>query len=222
MSTLSSRPPPTMQPPSSRKRKSDQLDMSNDDQFAVDMASQKIPTKGGSPHFQESPSKRQRVGITLAQKQALIDNLQLESTCSAQNRERERDANELRSHRTRPQAPRKLQHPRAKSPDADRNPRQPHPPVPAQAHDGRAVGEVLERGATKTQREYGCRARAPRPREGRAVSVTDTGHGNLGASDQKAKVCCPIPQILDRANAPTAMRSQAETRRTRSRPRRRR
>ncbi|KAK4152271.1 Borealin N terminal-domain-containing protein [Chaetomidium leptoderma] len=69
-----------MQPLSSRKRKSDQLEMSSDDQYTVDMTSQKIPTKGGSPHPQESPYKRQRVGITLAQKQALIDNLQLELT----------------------------------------------------------------------------------------------------------------------------------------------
>ena len=80
-----------MQPPSSRKRKSDQLDMSNDNEYAGDMASQKIPTKGGSPHPQESPSKRQRVGITLAQKQALIDNLQLESMYAAQEDERARD-----------------------------------------------------------------------------------------------------------------------------------
>jgi hypothetical protein len=68
-----------MQPLSSRKRKSDQLEMDDDEQYAVDMTSQQVPTKGGSPHPQESPSKRQRVGITLAQKQALIDNLQLES-----------------------------------------------------------------------------------------------------------------------------------------------
>ena len=73
-----------MQPLSNKKRKSDQISMAGDDQYAVDMTSQKIPTKGGSPHPQESPSKRQRVGITLAQKQALIDNLQLESMSSAQ------------------------------------------------------------------------------------------------------------------------------------------
>ena len=90
MSTLTSRPPHA-QPPSTRKRKSDQLDMSNDNEYAGDMASQKIPTKGGSPHPQESPSKRQRVGITLAQKQALIDNLQLESMYAAQEEERARD-----------------------------------------------------------------------------------------------------------------------------------
>ncbi|SPQ19324.1 3cf9b64f-8c7f-498d-989c-2599928dcdfa [Thermothielavioides terrestris] len=54
--------------------------MSSEEQYSVEMASQMIPTKGASPKAQESPSKRQRVGITLAQKQALIDNLQLEIT----------------------------------------------------------------------------------------------------------------------------------------------
>ncbi|KAH6627974.1 Borealin N terminal-domain-containing protein [Chaetomium tenue] len=63
-----------------RKRKSDQLEITGDNQFAVDMASQKVPTKEGSSHPNESPAKRQRVGITLAQKQALIDNLHLEIT----------------------------------------------------------------------------------------------------------------------------------------------
>jgi hypothetical protein len=68
-----------MQPIVGKKRKSDQLDTHSDGQYTVDMTSQKIPTKGASPHPQESPYKRQRVGITLAQKQALMDNLQLES-----------------------------------------------------------------------------------------------------------------------------------------------
>ncbi|KAK4103117.1 hypothetical protein N658DRAFT_467605 [Parathielavia hyrcaniae] len=62
------------------KRKSDQLDMHSDNRYTVDMMSQKIPTKGEGSHPQESPTKRQRVGITLAQKQALLDNLQLEIT----------------------------------------------------------------------------------------------------------------------------------------------
>lgn len=78
----------TMQPLSSRKRKSDQLTTSSDEHYAVDMTSQRIPTKGGSPHPDESPFKRQRVGITLAQKQALIDNLQLESTSPAHEERR--------------------------------------------------------------------------------------------------------------------------------------
>ncbi|KAG7292119.1 hypothetical protein NEMBOFW57_002152 [Staphylotrichum longicolle] len=69
-----------MQPLSTKKRKSDQISMAGDEQYAVDMTSHKIPTKNGSPHPQESPFKRQRVGITLAQKQALIDNLHLEIT----------------------------------------------------------------------------------------------------------------------------------------------
>ncbi|EAQ89298.1 hypothetical protein CHGG_05917 [Chaetomium globosum CBS 148.51] len=69
-----------MQPLGTRKRKSDQLEITGDNQLAADMASQKIPTKEGSSHPNESPAKRQRVGITLAQKQALIDNLHLEIT----------------------------------------------------------------------------------------------------------------------------------------------
>ncbi|KAK3898633.1 hypothetical protein C8A05DRAFT_47101 [Staphylotrichum tortipilum] len=56
------------------------MSVGGDEQHGTDIASQTIPTKGGSPHPEESPSKRQRVGITLAQKQALIDNLQLEIT----------------------------------------------------------------------------------------------------------------------------------------------
>jgi hypothetical protein len=72
-----------MQPVIGKKRKSDQLEMHSDGQYTVDMTSQKIPTKGGSPHPEESPYKRQRVGITLAQKQALMDNLQLESMSCA-------------------------------------------------------------------------------------------------------------------------------------------
>lgn len=66
-----------MQPLGGRKRKSDQLE--SDAQYPTDLTSQKVPTKGGSPHPEESAYKRQKVGITLAQKQALIDNLQLES-----------------------------------------------------------------------------------------------------------------------------------------------
>ncbi|EON96805.1 hypothetical protein UCRPA7_7629 [Phaeoacremonium minimum UCRPA7] len=38
-----------------------------------------VPTKTGSP-TEESPRKRRKIGITLTQKQALIDNLQLEIT----------------------------------------------------------------------------------------------------------------------------------------------
>jgi hypothetical protein len=39
----------------------------------------KIPTKAGSPAANESPMKRRKIGINVYQKQALIDNLQLES-----------------------------------------------------------------------------------------------------------------------------------------------
>ncbi|KAL2159285.1 hypothetical protein VTH06DRAFT_2720 [Thermothelomyces fergusii] len=69
-----------MQSVGSKKRKSDQLDMSSDNQHMVAMSSQNGAATGGSAHAQEGPLKRQRVGITRAQKQALIDNLQLEIT----------------------------------------------------------------------------------------------------------------------------------------------
>ncbi|KAK1598036.1 Borealin N terminal-domain-containing protein [Colletotrichum navitas] len=41
---------------------------------------QAVPTKAGTPLLSSSPSKRQRLGISLEQKQAIIDNLQLEIT----------------------------------------------------------------------------------------------------------------------------------------------
>ena len=48
---------------------------------------QKVPTKTGSPSAsQESPHKKRKTGITITQKQALIDNLQLESTSPAKKR----------------------------------------------------------------------------------------------------------------------------------------
>ncbi|KAI1763432.1 Borealin N terminal-domain-containing protein [Hypoxylon sp. FL1150] len=53
-----------------RKRKSNQSTSSVEDQM--------IPTMMGSPH--RSPIKKRRLGLSLAQKQALIDNLQLEIT----------------------------------------------------------------------------------------------------------------------------------------------
>jgi hypothetical protein len=49
--------------------------MYTEERTAIDMASQKVPTKGGD---QDSPIRRKKMRITLAQKQALIDNLQLE------------------------------------------------------------------------------------------------------------------------------------------------
>lgn len=71
-------------PPRGRKRKSDQSVASE-----VDDAPNMIPTTTTTTttttatKSEESPSKRRKVGVTIAQKQALIDNLQLEgeSTC---------------------------------------------------------------------------------------------------------------------------------------------
>lgn len=96
-----------MHPAGTRKRKSDEMAMDSDDQYTVDMASQKIPTKAGSPQPHETPVKRPRVGITAAQKQALIENLQLESMFAPQ-RERSDDINSFCSYRARPQATRQL------------------------------------------------------------------------------------------------------------------
>ncbi|EFX04731.1 hypothetical protein CMQ_1659 [Grosmannia clavigera kw1407] len=64
-------------PPRGRKRKSDQS-IASETQHTPDLVGQKIATKTDSPAV--SPSKRRRTGITVSQKQALIDNLQLEVT----------------------------------------------------------------------------------------------------------------------------------------------
>ena len=61
-----------MAPPKGKKRSADQADLERRNA----MADQQIPTKTGAS--EESPAKRRKVGITLSQKQALIDNLQLE------------------------------------------------------------------------------------------------------------------------------------------------
>lgn len=79
-----------MPPIRGKKRKSVESTMSNDEELqqnaAVDIAmGQTVPTKTGSPTTsEESPCKKMKTGITLAQKQALIDNLQLESMFPAQ------------------------------------------------------------------------------------------------------------------------------------------
>lgn len=67
--------------PRGTKRKSDETIPDNVED-AHDVAPQTIATKAGSPSRssgQDSPRKKQRTGISLSQKQALIDNLQLES-----------------------------------------------------------------------------------------------------------------------------------------------
>ena len=67
-----------MPPIRGKKRKSVE---SNEDENTQEITmGQKVPTKGGSPSAgQGSPHKKRKTGITVAQKQALIDNLQLES-----------------------------------------------------------------------------------------------------------------------------------------------
>lgn len=68
-----------MPAPRGRKRKSGDSVASNDGP-AMQETGTMIPTKADSPTTHESPSKRRKVGLTLAQKQALVDNLQLEGT----------------------------------------------------------------------------------------------------------------------------------------------
>lgn len=71
-----------MSPPRGIKRKSDESVPAGDQiDNTQDMTEYISATRTGSPSVaQEGPRKRQRTGITLGQKQALIDNLQLEST----------------------------------------------------------------------------------------------------------------------------------------------
>lgn len=104
----------TMQRLSGVKRKSDQLEVSDDEQNAIE-AGQKTTTKKDSVHPDESPAKRQRVGVTLAQKQALIDNLQLERTFRHRHNKPYKNMMliKISSHRARAQTASQLQHPRA-------------------------------------------------------------------------------------------------------------
>jgi hypothetical protein len=60
-----------------KKRKSEQAGLDSD--ATGEMDRQMIPTKRGDQPSNGSPMKKRRTGITLAQKQALIENLQLES-----------------------------------------------------------------------------------------------------------------------------------------------
>lgn len=72
-------------PPRGRKRKSDQSVASEVDDAPNMIATTTTTTTTTTmaTKTEESPSKRRKVGVTIAQKQALIDNLQLEgeSTC---------------------------------------------------------------------------------------------------------------------------------------------
>lgn len=69
-----------MAPPRGTKRKSDESASASDHgNTAHDTAAQKVATKTHDAHSEHSPRKRQKTGISMAQKQALVDNLQLES-----------------------------------------------------------------------------------------------------------------------------------------------
>ncbi|ROW16277.1 hypothetical protein VPNG_01872 [Cytospora leucostoma] len=70
-----------MAAPRGTKRKSDDSPSADDQAENVNMTEHMMATRAGSPSmYQEGPRKRQRTGITSGQKQALIDNLQLEIT----------------------------------------------------------------------------------------------------------------------------------------------
>lgn len=68
-----------MPPARGTKRKSNQVTMSDDEPTTPNVAGQKVPTKSGTPSRDESPLKKRKLNFTAMQKQALVDNLQLES-----------------------------------------------------------------------------------------------------------------------------------------------
>lgn len=70
-----------MSPTTGAKRKSDEADVPDDEHNTAVAAPtlDRSTTENGRPDGSESPAKKKRrTGITAAQKQALIDNLQLE------------------------------------------------------------------------------------------------------------------------------------------------
>ncbi|KAK1833777.1 Borealin N terminal-domain-containing protein [Podospora conica] len=69
-----------MPPARGTKRKSNQVTTSDDESATRDVASQQVPTKNGSPSRDESPLKKRKLNFTATQKQALVENLQLEIT----------------------------------------------------------------------------------------------------------------------------------------------
>lgn len=87
------------------KRKSDQISTTSDEeqQLALSaMSTQLAPRNGEGSQCYRSPIKKRRIGITAAQKQALIENLQLESmsrTVPMPAKVRRRNADRICSHR---------------------------------------------------------------------------------------------------------------------------
>lgn len=105
------------------------------------------------PQHSPQQQKNVAVGITQAQKQALLDNLQLEgqsSTLSTNKLTSLRDDKLTRtcgcSHRTRPPTPRSIRLPSRESAHQAGDAREPHPAGPAKAQNGRFAGRVRAEG----------------------------------------------------------------------------
>lgn len=101
----------------------------------------KVPVKTSSPSTpQRSPIRKRRGGITLQQKQAMIDNLQLESTTDPSYKGNSMLI--MSSYRTRSTVTRSVQSPGSGPPIAHRDPNQQNPHDPAKGQDGRPNSQV--------------------------------------------------------------------------------
>ena len=100
------------------------------------------PTNSPSRTPIRSPSKRAPT-ITLSQKQALIDNLQLEgSSLPSQITQHKLKVSPNHSDRTRPQTPRPIRSSSPKPSNPHRATRQPHPDLPPQSNHGRTLTKI--------------------------------------------------------------------------------
>jgi hypothetical protein len=139
---------------------------------AAAMPIEKTPSKTSEMDLSQSPLKKRKMGITAVQKQALVENLQLESMFRdiLGKRVCYRTLTGYYSRRTRSEAQIKLQYSRAKSPHADRNTCQSHSYVIAQDENGGSITKVLlivkPRPATIELKQQARRERSTRAREG--------------------------------------------------------
>lgn len=123
------------------------------------MADQRVPVRPSptTPHHR-SPIKKRKGAISLQQKQALIDNLQLERTGISSDVEARCDVDNSPSHRTRSTTTSPVQPPGARPPIACRNSNQPNSRVLAKDQDGRspaqapgARGEAVSKSSSSCQ-----------------------------------------------------------------------